>query len=600
MIAILLSTCLSLFLFTTFGVFTTKLIKVPSSFVEKILIGFVFCNTITTILSLFFAINIFVLFFLTGLGLLFFLRIKKELRMYIFSLQKNKRIIFYGLLFILPALLISLGSPDNYDSSLYHIQSIKWIEEYPVIPGLANLHGRFGFNPNVFILYALTSISSLFQQEIFSINFTVFAILIFYFIHKLSSLYKQQGFSNLFIFHFFLFLIILRLPNLSSPSPDFLSTTIPLFIFARMLDLSGNEAKSDLKRYIPVLIISIYMLTVKLATIPILILFLFLFIKHKSELKKTLWLIPVLSLIIIPWLIRNIIISGWLIYPFPSLDLFSFDWKVPLEDVIKEKESVTGWARNPGTHYTEAANMTFTDWFPIWWRRSDLFIRLFVVLSLFFPVIVLIGQLFKKIKIDLYANAVIITSFIGVVFWFFFAPCWRFGESFILVASMSPLLVLKSNLKLSINPKLIFIAILVLILGHNTMGKTFIVVALVTILVIYTLHLRKTYYKPNIVFGTLLALFLGSYIKIHYSDIKKNSREMLYSNRMIVPSRVEIPSNMNFSAYSLNGVDIYAPIEDNRCFDHCIPCTPYYPNPTLTLRGNTVKSGFKIRPKDKL
>jgi hypothetical protein len=132
------------------------------------------------------------------------------------------------------------------------------------------------------------------------------------------------------------------------------------------------------------------------------------------------------------------------------------------------------------------------------------------------------------------------------------------------------------------------------------MGKTFIVVALVTILVIYTLHLRKTYYKPNIVFGTLLALFLGSYIKIHYSDIKKNSREMLYSNRMIVPSRVEIPSNMNFSAYSLNGVDIYAPIEDNRCFDHCIPCTPYYPNPTLTLRGNTVKSGFKIRPKDKL
>ncbi|MGZ7160558.1 MAG: LIC_10190 family membrane protein, partial [Methanobacterium sp.] len=461
MIALLLSTSLCFFLFISFGFFIAKFMKTSYSFTEKSLIGLVACNTVTTCISLFFPINIFVLLFLITLGLFFVIIIKKDLKTYILSLYGNKYIILCSLSFISIAFLISLDSPNNYDTGLYHLQSIKWIEEYSIVPGLANLHGRFGFNPNIFTLFALTSIHHLFKQEIFSLNFTVFAILVFYFVNKLYSLFKQQGITNLFVFYTFLFLIILKLPNLSSPSPDFISTVITLFIFARILDLSGQKVNPEFKSYIPILVLSIYIVTVKLAAFPILLLFIFVFIKYKSELRKSLWLLPILSLIIIPWLARNIVTTGWLVYPFPSLDLFSFDWKVPLGSVINEKEAVVGWARNPSVNYIKAANMAFVDWFQIWWQGISFPNSVLFLISIAFPLIALISQLIKKIKIDLFTNAVIITSFFGVIFWLFLAPDWRFGESFILIASMSPLLFLKSYLRLTINPKFISIILLI-------------------------------------------------------------------------------------------------------------------------------------------
>ena len=40
--------------------------------------------------------------------------------------------------------------PLSYDSGLYHLNKIRWINSYPVIPGLGNLHGRLAFNQSFF------------------------------------------------------------------------------------------------------------------------------------------------------------------------------------------------------------------------------------------------------------------------------------------------------------------------------------------------------------------------------------------------------------------------------------------------------------------
>ena len=45
----------------------------------------------------------------------------------------------------------------HYDTGLYHAQAIRWIEEYGVVPGLANLHSRFGYNSASFALSAFFS-----------------------------------------------------------------------------------------------------------------------------------------------------------------------------------------------------------------------------------------------------------------------------------------------------------------------------------------------------------------------------------------------------------------------------------------------------------
>jgi hypothetical protein len=585
MIALISSTLLSFFLFTTFGYFVTGKLQIRSNFVEIILLGLVTCNTLVSIISLFSAINIIIVcvFFIVGLIIFY---INKNVLILLFSrLYASKSLLFCSLFFIVIGFFLALSSPENYDTDLYHLQTIKWIEKFPAVPGLANLHGRFGFNPNIFTLFSLTSLNDIFNQEIFSINFLVFSILIYYYIKTLHSIYIKEGISNIFFFFLFIFLIILRLKNLSSPSPDYLSTVIPLYIFSRLIQFSMNNEKNVINRSIPILVLSVYVLTVKLAALPILLIFLFLIFHYKVSRKYFLWLISLFLVILLPWIVRNVVITGWLVYPMPFLDLFNFDWKVPIESVINEKFSVTGWARNRGDNHIFAAKMSILDWLPIWWHSLIFIYRLFFILSLTLPSLIIVLQILRKIQLNLLLNAVIITSFMGVLFWLFLAPTWRFGESFILVASMSPLLVFKKSI-LNSNSIMIFLnLILLLTLGYYTMNKYFIVMFFIFGLIFLNYYYNLSI-SPKIGFPLVLFLFFSTYIKRNINSVKSNL------SFFIVPKSSQIPSKLTFSTFEISGVDIYVPNESDRCYNLDLPCTPY-PDSTLVLRTTNLKGGFK-------
>lgn len=44
----------------------------------------------------------------------------------------------------------SMLSPTSYDTGLYYLQSIRWINSYATVPGLGNLHDRLAFNQSFF------------------------------------------------------------------------------------------------------------------------------------------------------------------------------------------------------------------------------------------------------------------------------------------------------------------------------------------------------------------------------------------------------------------------------------------------------------------
>lgn len=557
MIALFFSSLVSFYLFIVTGTFVAKAAKFQTNFTEKILIGLAVSNTLATYLSLFFPINSYIL--IASLLLCSFLVyfIRDEIKA-LFSLIKTKKVvIFCSLPFILIAFIISLGEPRLSDTGLYHLQTIKWIEEYSVVPGLANLHSRFGLNPNIFTFFALTSLSDIFKQEIFSVNFLIFSVLVLYFINKIYSIFEQHGISNIFIFYLVIFFKILNLTiNLSSPTPDFISITIPLFILTRILDTADLKENDSLKKNLPVLILCTYALTVKLATLPIMILAILIIIKNKSEIRKLLWILPLLGLIILPWLIRYIILTGWLVYPFASIDLFHFDWKVPLSTVIMEKLSVTGWARSPGEQWHDAALMNIFHWFPIWWHRLILGDKLLFLASIFLPVVAFLGVLIKKIKMDFCKIAVILTSFIGVLFWLMLAPDLRFGKGFIIVAAFSPLLYINFKLK----------------------------------------FLWEPFYRPILIFIAIIFI-LFNYFVIHNTGY--NIKRITFENsaRIIKPQINEIPGDEVYKTYKIGGFDFFAPTVGAQCFDHALPCTPY-PDTTLILRGKTLQSGFRRAPKN--
>ncbi|KAA1268495.1 hypothetical protein FH589_03115 [Leptospira interrogans] len=555
MLAILISAILSLYIFISFGILAEKILKVKFQFTDRVLVGLSVTNTLVSLVSLFLPITILVLFIFLSFCFVFLYFERKNLKLLTFGLIHKNIIVIITFPFLLSALVFSLNPPFAYDSGLYHIQSIKWIQEYSVVPGLANLHGRFGFNPNIFTIFALTSLKEIFKQEIFSVNFVIYSILVLHSINRIYKILKQEGFTNSFLLHsIVLFLILEQFMSLSSPTPDLISIVLPLYILTNLpKNENGIHSKLNLENYFSSIILSVYTISVKLATIPLCILILLLIIRYKFDGKKLLIVISIIFLILLPWLIRNVILSGYLIYPFSAIDIFNFDWKVPLNAVVSEKLSITGWARNPGEGYKEAAQMKFWEWFPIWWNTISKLNRLFIVISFLSPIFIFIYSLFKKIKIDFQTFAILFTSWIGVIFWILLAPDIRFGKAFLGVSAIS--LLLYFNFKINFFP-----------IKISKTSKQIILVFIFIIVSVFLIN-RRTYNRCK-------------------NFIRENSAFF------VRPKKIEIPQNLEFKKIQMNNLEVFIPAEGDRCYDYEIPCMPYK-NYSLILRGKTLQSGFK-------
>jgi hypothetical protein len=68
----------------------------------------------------------------------------------------NKSAFFYLSLFCFLVMIIVLNAGPTImdDTDSYHIQMVKWVREFGSVPGIANLHLRFGFNSSWFISIA--------------------------------------------------------------------------------------------------------------------------------------------------------------------------------------------------------------------------------------------------------------------------------------------------------------------------------------------------------------------------------------------------------------------------------------------------------------
>ena len=56
----------------------------------------------------------------------------------------------------------------------------------------------------------------------------------------------------------------------------------------------------------------------------------------------------------------------------PSIDLFNFDWKVPVENAQLTKDWVYSWGRIPFKDCKEVLAFSFNEWFGVWWENTSL------------------------------------------------------------------------------------------------------------------------------------------------------------------------------------------------------------------------------------
>jgi len=438
----------------------------------------------------------------------------------------------------------------HFDSSLYHVQSIKWISEFPVVTGLGNLHGRFAFNSMFFPISALFSLNLEGQKEwlIFPLNSALFLIFLQWQFSNLKKSLKEEDIAKVLFILLMVFLpIIYLLKWVGSPTPDFPSAILGMIILQWIVFERNND---DSNRRIIIIGTIITTITFKLSFVPMLVLIPLFLLKRN-------WLMDITKiffmgiLISIPFFIRNYIISGFLFYPFLTLDIFNPDWKIPASLVKVEADYIKAWAIRPNIINTEETlKMSVFEWFPSWFMGMDHLMKLLLLICVLSLIFCMTAFMLRKNGPDIKW-----VFFLGVafLFWFLQAPDPRFifGTIFFTVAYFVYWFT-KSFL--------VFIP--------NGNFKTYILT--LTFVFGFLGFTNSIYYKMSLSYKDNLSQFI--FPSAFYKDFETTTIK-------------EYNSPFHY----------FAPDRNQCCFNAPLPCATGVLEENIEMRGATIADGFRFR-----
>ena len=310
--------------------------------IHFILTGLMLVTAIGQWIALVLPLNALSLFFIFGLIIVFTIARRKQVWNLLLNFKGNFEVrdkTFVGCFFCLFLMIMVLNAGpfimDDTDS--YHIQAVKWIQEYGSVPGIANLHLRFGFNSSWFASIALFSFPVHGLKAYGALNGLLSIWICYYLLHSIFYSIKNNRFQNKGATIASLVLIILCLlvwPMIRGSAVnmnyDFINTCCIIILFVDLF-------KTGEKYRIEWLIWPLYLFTVRMMNFPLLILNL-VFILHLLKqhfFRKVLICFFGALIFVVPFLMRNCILSGYIFFPVYQVNLFSFDWKADRLQLIE-------------------------------------------------------------------------------------------------------------------------------------------------------------------------------------------------------------------------------------------------------------------------
>jgi hypothetical protein len=402
-------------------------------------------------LILFIPLKFIYLFFPTILlALLIGIRHRKEIKEILHALSLTKKgttawtiFIFSGIL-----LLLVLGTlkPVNPDTQLYHLQLIRWTNEYGVVPGIANIYPRLGLGSNWFNLISFFHIPSFSHQNFTYLNTTV-AI---WFLLWLTGKWHYYTFSpdyingkvlsvfySLITAYFIIDWQLLR-DTANSTAYDFIVTILIFLSLSYFVEKILK--KEDLQKHsLFFIFISLSVTSFKLSGLLIFI-FIFLAIVNEKSSKLLFKTFLLLILIVTPVLIKNHITSGYILYP-SAISIGNPGWQMPAAMTEHFKDYIV----NVNRYYNHEIGMINSleknnfNWIPYWFSRLLLRHKILLGLS-FFSILLIFYSPLKNINIPR-LRQLVTGIWVMIAAWFFMAPDPRFAFGFILVAAFLPLAI---------------------------------------------------------------------------------------------------------------------------------------------------------------
>ena len=270
--------------------------------------------------------------------------------------------------YVFLTLLFAYGSSRgymHYDTGLYHAQSIRWIAEYGVVPGLANLHSRFGYNSAAFALCALFGGAGLTKYPMHCVQ-GFFALLC---ACKCTALLELPDRKRVCLSDFLragcIFYLVAVFRELVAPASDYFAMLLLFFVLLCWTELLERQEK-EIAPYALLCLGLVYAATVKLSTAVLLVLVLqpaLGLIGQKKWGQIAGYLFSGVA-IAFPYLARNVLISGWLFYPFTFFDWFFVDWKIAKGYADSDAAEIQVYAKEIFDVYQK--NRPFLQWFPNW------------------------------------------------------------------------------------------------------------------------------------------------------------------------------------------------------------------------------------------
>lgn len=242
-----------------------------------------------------------------------------------------------------------------------------------------------------------------------------------------------------------------------------------------------------------------------------------------------------------PWFVRNVILTGYPLYPEPSFGL-QFDWSMPPAAVRDYREVLSDFARVRGPEFHRATRTLnwWSPWLAASWRDS--IAPLFIAIATPAAMLILDRKLVRKLG---RRWLVLLPIWLALVFWFLTAPDPRYAGSLLLLAAGVPVAFWLPSL-----PRLARVAALVLACAAVEM--------------------------PN-----------GSYL-IGLAQVPAAVVTGQFAGQ-------EDPPTEALSVFTTDsGLQVYVPVEGDQAWDAPLAATPY-PKPALRLRcPRTLACGFAV------
>lgn len=438
----------------------------------------------------------------------------------------------------------TVGVPTHYDTSLYHVQAIQWIEKYGVVPGLGNLHNRFAYNSAFMPLQALFGLKWMAGQSLHTVNGYICALAAAYAIGTNNVINGRTiQLSDLLKISTLIYIYQSR-NEISSPGSDLLTMLLILYICTKWSEFAEKDIQDALP-YTWLCVIGVWAVTVKLSAAVCILLAVypaFILIRNKQW-GRIICNVLLGLFVSVPWLIRNVVISGYLLYPYPQVDLFDVDWKMPASVGTYDAREIMVWGR--GLNDVHLYEQPFWEWFPGWYEKVPKVVTTMGFLSGIILVLYLCYNAIKRKQTDVRYNLLFLYSIVALITWLFSAPLFRYGMVYLLIPICA-------------------VAWMILKWGKNSLRLQYGVRLLAVLLMV-----------------PALSIYVSSWGGVKgYPILMQDNYEWKLTN----------------SLETADGIRVWYPVEGDQGSYDVFPCVPFVNMVTkLELRGDDLRNGFRIK-----